>query len=552
MAIVSELQKARKAYIPKLPKILEENGVALSIVEGDCPEPEADKEQIEELFPNTYGLPILTFEAGEKTETDPINVAVILSGGQAAGGHNVIAGIYDALKAINPKNRLFGFLNGPGGLIKNNYTELTQEMIDDHRNTGGFSIIGSGRDKLEKIEDFNTARDNCKALDITALVIIGGDDSNTNACVLAEYYQSIDAGIQVIGCPKTIDGDLKNQYIETSFGFDTACKIYSELIGNIQRDVLSSKKYWHFIKLMGRSASHIALEASLMTRPNITLISEEVEANCMTLEEVVNDICNVIANRAADGKNYGVILIPEGLIEFIPEIHGLIHELNELLAEGSEANPDAFTSAHSVEELVELQLTESSAKVYFSLPLGIKEQLVLDRDPHGNVKVSQIETERLLILMCEKRLEAMAAEDSYSGSFGSNYHFFGYEGRSADPSNFDSDYCYALGYTAAALISAGKTGYISSIRKLSRDVKDWVPGGVPVTSMMNVERRHGEDKPVIRKALVELDGPVFAEFVKHRDAWAQGDEYIFPGPIQFYGPSEICDTKTNTLKLESE
>ncbi|MDE7459177.1 MAG: diphosphate--fructose-6-phosphate 1-phosphotransferase, partial [Muribaculaceae bacterium] len=475
---------------------------------------------------------------------------VILSGRQAPGGHNVICGLFDGIKKINRESRLFGFTMGPGGFVDHKYIELTAPIIDEYRNTGGFDIIGSGRTKLEKKEQFDKGLEILRELDIKALVIIGGDDSNTNAAILAEYYKSIDAGVQVIGCPKTIDGDLKNDLIETSFGFDTATKVYSEVIGNIQRDCNSAKKYWHFIKLMGRSASHIALECGLQTQPNICIISEEVDAKNMTLQQVVNDIADIVARRAAEGNNFGTVLIPEGLIEFIPAMKALIAELNDLLA----AEGEKFAALdHAAQRRFVLEhLSPANAETYASLPEGVARQLTLDRDPHGNVQVSLIETEKLLSEMVAKRLKEMKVEGKFTGKFSAQHHFFGYEGRCADPSNFDADYCYALGYNAACLIEAGVTGYMSSVRNLVKPAIQWVAGGIPITMMMNMERRHGEMKPVIQKALVRLDGAPFQKFASQRDEWAINTCYVYPGPIQYFGPAEVCDQPTMTLRYEHE
>jgi diphosphate-dependent phosphofructokinase len=546
---VSALQKERAKYQPKLPKSLRG---AVKLVEGARTKSVADQREIAALFPNTYGMPLVSFEEGEKAGASaPINVGVILSGGQAPGGHNVISGIYDGIKKINPESKLFGFLGGPGGLVDHKYMELTDDIIDEYRNTGGFDIIGSGRTKLEEEDQFDKGLAIAKDLDLNALVIIGGDDSNTNACILAEYYAKIDAGVQVIGCPKTIDGDLKNEMIETSFGFDTAKKVYSELIGNIQRDANSAKKYWHFIKLMGRSASHIGLECALKTQPNITLISEEVENKKQTLGEVVDYMAGIVAKRAEDGNNFGVALIPEGLIEFIPEMKVLIEELNDLLAEGTDSEKEfKMLKKSQRNNWVASQLTETSSKVFSSLPSGIARQLTLDRDPHGNVQVSLIETEKLLGEMVGVRLEEMKAKGQYVGKFGTQFHFFGYEGRCAAPSNFDADYCYSLGYTASVLVNEGKTGYMSSVRNTTASADEWIAGGVPVTMMMNMEKRNREMKPVIQKALVELDGAPFKYFVSKRGEWANGTEFVYPGPIQYFGPSEVCDETTETLKLE--
>jgi pyrophosphate--fructose-6-phosphate 1-phosphotransferase len=542
----SPLQIARASYQPKLPIALNGN-VILKV--GAATESVADHTEIKSLFPKTYGMPLLTIEPGAKKENAAVGVGVILSGGQAPGGHNVISGLYDGLKALNPENKLYGFLDGPIGLVDHEYMELTKEIVDEYRNTGGFDIIGSGRTKLEEEWQFEKGAEICKTLGIKAIVIIGGDDSNTNACVLAEYYSQTKAGIQVIGCPKTIDGDLKNEMIETSFGFDTACKVYSELIGNIQRDASSAKKYWHFIRLMGRSASHITLECALQSQPNICIISEEVEAKNMTLYDVVNNIVKIVVDRAKHGLNYGTVLIPEGLIEFIPAMKTLIAELNELLSDNEDFI--ALNTDEEKREYVKGMLTPESTQVYRGLPKGIARQLTLDRDPHGNVQVSLIETEKLLIEMVAKRLAQMKAEGKYKGKFSAINHFFGYEGRCAIPSNFDADYTYTLGYTASILINEGKTGYMASVRNLTASANEWMAGGVPITMMMNMERRNGKMKPVIQKALVELDGAPFKYYESVRDYWAgEKMSYIYPGPIQYYGPTEVCDQSTHTIRLE--
>lgn len=542
----SPLQIARASYQPKLPGVFKKD---VLLVEGEATRSVADQEDIQKLFPNTYGMPLVTFKEGERKEYPQVNVGVILSGGQAPGGHNVISGLFDGLKKLNPKNRLFGFLGGPSGLVDHKYIELTKDIIDDYRNTGGFDIIGSGRTKLEETEQFDKGIEICHELGIKAIVIIGGDDSNTNACVLAEYYLQKKTGIQVIGCPKTIDGDLKNEMIETSFGFDTACKVYSELIGNIQRDANSAKKYWHFIRLMGRSASHITLECALQSQPNICIVSEEVEAKNMTLNDVVDSIVKVVVDRADHGLNFGTVLIPEGLIEFIPAMKKLIAELNDLLADNEEFN--ALETNDEKRQYVKAKLTPESRVVYSDLPKDIARQLTLDRDPHGNVQVSLIETEKLLIAMVAKKLAILKGEGVYKGKFSTISHFFGYEGRCAIPSNFDADYCYSLGYTAAVLISEGKTGYMSSVRNLTAPADQWIAGGVPITMMMNMERRNGKMKPVIQKALVRLDGAPFKYYAAHRDDWASYSQtYIYPGPIQYFGPAEVCDLPTHTLMLE--
>ena len=542
----SALQLARSKYAPKLPKALEGS---VTVRLGEATQSVSDQKEIKELFPNTYGLPKLTFEAAQAGEQgQAVNVGVILSGGQAPGGHNVIAGLFDGIKRIHPDSRLYGFLMGPEGLIKHDYKELTAELIDEYRNTGGFDIIGSGRTKLEEKEQFDKGLEILKQLDIRALVIIGGDDSNTNAAVLAEYYKSIGAPVQVIGCPKTIDGDLKNEQIETSFGFDTATKVYAEVIGNVQRDCFSARKYWHFIKLMGRSASHIALECALQVQPNVAIISEEVEAKNLTLDDVVTSIAEVVAKRAAKGWNFGTVLIPEGLIEFIPAIKSLIAELNDFLAH-HEAEFRAVATDEQRAFIIS-KLSEANSKLYASLPSSVARQLTLDRDPHGNVQVSLIETEKLLAQMVGSKLAEWKEEGRYSGKFASLTHFFGYEGRCSMPSNFDADYCYALGRTAACLIASGVTGYMSSVQNLTAPAHEWIAGGIPTTMMMNMERRHGEMKPVIQKALVDLKGKPFAYFAAHREEWAATTSFVYPGPIQFFGTPEICDQPSRTLILE--
>ena len=544
----SALQQARAAYQPKLPIVL--TG-AVKAVEGHATQSVADQDEIKNLFPNTYGLPEIHFEKdANPVKGTPLNVGVILSGGQAPGGHNVISGLFDGIKKVHRDSRLYGFLMGPGGFVDHQYMELTADIIDEFRNTGGFDIIGSGRTKLETKAQFDKGLEILKQLDIKALVIIGGDDSNTNAAILAEYYKSINAGVQVIGCPKTIDGDLKNEVIETSFGFDTATKVYSEVIGNIQRDCNSSKKYWHFIKLMGRSASHIALECALQCQPNVCIISEEVEAKKQTLNDIVNSIADTVAARAANGNNFGTVLVPEGLIEFIPAMKALIAELNELLAVNAEEFA-AIDRANQLSWIVD-RLSDENAAIFNSLPEGVARQLCLDRDPHGNVQVSLIETEKLLGEMVARRLNEMKAEGRYVGKFASLYHFFGYEGRCADPSNFDADYCYALGFNAACLINAGVTGYMSSVRGLTKPSVQWTTGGIPITMMMNMERRHGAMKPVIQKALVSLEGAPFKKFAACRDAWAVNTDFVYPGPIQYFGPASVCDQPSLTLKYEHE
>ncbi|WP_430811822.1 MULTISPECIES: diphosphate--fructose-6-phosphate 1-phosphotransferase [unclassified Carboxylicivirga] len=548
MMIKSPLQIARESYVPKIPSSLK-GGV--KIVEGNATESVADQADIKNMFPNTYGMPVLSFEPGEAKTYAAKNVGVILSGGQAPGGHNVISGLFDGLKKLNADSKLYGFLGGPGGLVDNQYIELTADVVDHYRNSGGFDIIGSGRTKLEEEAQFEQALVNCRELNIEALVIIGGDDSNTNACVLAEYYKKIDAGVQVIGVPKTIDGDLKNEMVETSFGFDTACKVYSELIGNIQRDANSAKKYWHFIKLMGRSASHIALECALQTQPNITIISEEVEAKQQTLDDVVSYITNIVVTRAQNGDNFGTVLIPEGLVEFIPAMKKLIAELNDFLAHNEE-EVNALEGNKEKRAFVAERISDESREVFVSLPNSIANQLMLDRDPHGNVQVSLIETEKMLIDMVKAKIKKMKKAGEFKGKFKGQPHFFGYEGRCAAPSNFDADYCYSLGNTASLLIGEGKTGYMASVRNLTAPSTEWIAGGVPVTMMMNMEKRHGEMKPVIQKALVQLNGAPFKQLVDNREEWALQTNYVYPGPIQYFGPSEVCDLTTKTLKYEQE
>jgi hypothetical protein len=543
----SALQVERAAYQPKLPKALQG---AVKVQEGAPTQSVDDQEEIQKLFPHTYGMPLVEFVPGEHTESKRLNVGVILSGGQAPGGHNVISGLFDAVKKLNPENQLYGFLMGPGGLVEHHYVEITKEFLDPYRNTGGFDMIGSGRTKLEKEEQFEKGLEILKKLDIKALVIIGGDDSNTNACVLAEYYAAKEYGIQVIGCPKTIDGDLKNEQIETSFGFDTATKTYAELIGNIERDCNSARKYWHFIKVMGRSASHIALECALQTQPNICLISEEIQEKDQTLNEIVENIASVVAHRAHDGNNFGVVVIPEGLIEFIPAIGRLIGELNDLLAAHGADYKDLDKDAQR--KYILEHLSEANRSTFETLPEDVARQLSLDRDPHGNVQVSLIETEKLLSNMVAAKLDQWKKEKKYDGKFSPLHHFFGYEGRCAAPSNFDADYCYALGTSAVQLIANGKTGYMAIVKNTTSCTDDWKAGGVPITMMMNMERRNGEMKPVIRKALVDLNGKPFKTLAEHREEWAKKTCYIYPGPIQYWGPSKVCDQTTKTLSLERE
>ena len=551
MTDLSPLQKARYQYAPKLPKMLR-NGISeISVLEGEETTSVADQEKIKALFPNTYGKKEITFQKGQNTAVAKKQVVgVILSGGQAPGGHNVVCGLYDALKATNPENVLYGFKKGPSGLLEDDYLIFDDAYIDQFRNTGGFDIIGSGRTKLETEEQFAVAAEVCKKHGITAIVIIGGDDSNTNAAVLAEYFAAHDAGVQVIGCPKTIDGDLKNEDIECSFGFDTATKTYSEVIGNIERDANSAKKYWHFVKVMGRSASHVALECALQTQPNVCLISEEVAAKKMSLSQIADYIADSVEARAAKGMNFGVAIIPEGVVEFVPEFSALIAEINELLAGSKAETFNALPNWKEKYAFIEKGLSQEAMSVFAILPEGIQQQLFLERDPHGNVQVSLIESEKLFSAIVKAKLEERKAAGTYKGKFNALHHFFGYEGRCAFPSNFDADYCYSLGYNAFMLIQYGYNGYLSKVSNLSKSADEWVAGGMPITKMMNIERRHGEDKPVIRKALVELDGKPFKFFEAHREQWAKETCYTYPGAIQYYGPAEVCDLTTRTLALE--
>lgn len=542
---ISALQNERANYQPKLPVALQG---AVKVKEGAPTQSVDNQEDIKKLFPNTYGMPLVEFEPATEANSKKMNVGVILSGGQAPGGHNVISGLFDEIKKLNPENRLFGFLMGPGGLVDHNYMEITAENLQAYRNTGGFDMIGSGRTKLEKEDQFEKGLEIIRELDIKAVVIIGGDDSNTNACVLAEYYAAKQYGVQVIGCPKTIDGDLKNDQIETSFGFDTATKTYAELIGNIERDCNSARKYWHFIKLMGRSASHIALECALQTQPNICLISEEIEAKDQSLNEIVESIAEVVAYRASQGNNFGVVLIPEGLIEFVPAIGRLIQELNDLLAAHGAEYLNLDKAAQR--EYILNHLSAENKNTFETLPEGVARQLSLDRDPHGNVQVSLIETEKLISEMVAAKLDQWKKEGKYEGKFAPQHHFFGYEGRCAAPSNFDADYCYALGSSAAQLIANGKTGYMAIVKNTTAGTDQWKAGGVPITMMMNMEKRNGEMKPVIRKALVELEGAPFKAFAAQREKWAKETCYVYPGPIQYWGPSSVCDLTTKTLMLE--
>jgi pyrophosphate--fructose-6-phosphate 1-phosphotransferase len=549
---ISALQKLRYTYKPKIPAGLSRRVTEIALEFGAPTESVSDQGELRELFKHTYGKPLVAFGPGKNdTLQKKLTVGVILSGGQAPGGHNVIAGLFDGLKKGNSDSKLYGFLGGPGGLTDNKALEITGDLVDPYRNTGGFDMIGSGRTKIETPEQFAAARETAEKRGLDAVVVIGGDDSNTNAALLAEYFISRGSAVQVIGCPKTIDGDLKNQYIEASFGFDTAVKTYSELIGNIERDANSAKKYWHFIKLMGRSASHIALECALQTQPNICLVSEEVEAKNLSLGQIVEGICGSVIKRAENRENFGVVLVPEGLVEFIPEMKKLIAELNDVMA----VNAEAFAGLGAFEARsawLGEKLSLDSRTLFQSLPEEIAKQFLMDRDPHGNVQVSRIETEKLLISMVEKRLGELKKAGAYGGQFSALGHFFGYEGRCAFPSNFDADYCYALGFGAFVLIAAGLTGYLSSVRNLAAPTEKWIAGGVPLTMMMNLEQRKGSKKPVIKKALVDLDGAPFKAFAASRDAWAVKTSFVFPGAIQYYGPPEICDRPTKTLGLEHQ
>lgn len=544
---ISALQKERAAYLPKLPMALRG---AVKVKEGKPTHSVDNQDEIKKLFPNTYGLPLISFEPGEIMLRKRVNVGVILSGGQAPGGHNVISGLFDRLKQLDPENRLYGFLMGPSGLVDHNYKEITADFVEQFRNTGGFDMIGSGRTKLEEVDQFEKGMEIIRKLDIQALVIIGGDDSNTNACMLAEYYAAKKYGVQVIGCPKTIDGDMKNDQVETSFGFDTAAKTYSELIGNISRDCNSARKYWHFIKLMGRSASHIALECALQTHPNICLISEEIQQKDLSLNDIVEYIATIVAHRAAQGNNFGVVLVPEGLIEFIPAIGRLIQDLNDLLATNGAEYRDLDEEAQWTYILDHLK--GKNRATFATLPKEVALQLSLDRDPHGNVPVSLIETEKLLSDMVGVKLAEWKKEGLFVGKYAALHHFFGYEGRCAAPSNFDADYCYALGTSAAMLIACDKTGYMALVKHLTEKSEDWVPGGVPLTMMMNMERRNGKLNPVIRKALVNLNGRPFQTFAARREEWARKTCYLYPGPVQYWGPSDVCDQTTLTLRLDNE
>jgi diphosphate-dependent phosphofructokinase len=552
MTTVSALQKARYGFVPELPPLLRAESCAVTVLKSAAATPEKDSEEIKNAYPATFGQPLLSFANGSNPEAvAKRRIGVLLSGGQAPGGHNVIAGLFDALKKANPDSELIGFHLGPAGLVNGDHEILRKEKIDAYRNTGGFDIIGSGRTKIETDDQINAAIANAKRLKLDALVIIGGDDSSTNAAFLAEVFSQRKIRTQVIGVPKTIDGDLKNKYIETSFGFDTATKVYSELIGNVTRDTCSSRKYWNFIKLMGRSASHIALECALSTHPNICLIGEEIAAKKMTLQDVLQNMCRIIAARAAKGMNYGIVLIPEGIVEFIPETANLIHELNH-----NWSSYEQVFSGPTPLDLKKKWLCSHISREAFAtldqLPSEVAEQFLGLRDPHGNIIVSQIETEKLFISMIKNYLVSMSAAGSFTGKFSPMSQFYGYEGRSVYPSNFDANYCYALGTASFLLIANGVTGYIASVNNLAKPCREWTAGGVPLTMMMNMEDRKGTRKPVIAKSLVDIDGAPFKAFAAQREKWGVETDYVFPGPIQYFGPDEVCNRTTETLRLESE
>ena len=545
----SPLHNVRFAYIPKVPRIFSLPVTEIRALQGEIVVPGTDRKSLESLFSHSYGKPSVRFVCGGATQAKALKLGVLLSGGPAPGGHNVIAGIFDCLARISPESSLLGFKGGPGGLVDDMWLPITAELVDSYRNTGGFDMVGSGRTKIETPEQFEKALATARRHGLDALVVVGGDDSNTNAALLAEFFASKGESICVVGVPKTIDGDLKNEWIEASFGFDTATKTYSELIGNICRDAPSGRKYWHFIRLMGRSASHIALECALQTRPNVAFISEEIEAKAMSLAQIVEEIVTSVTARAAKGENFGVILIPEGLIEFIPEMKTLIAAINELLAkEGGAFKALSGVAAQSA--FMSRKLAGSSAALFDSLPADIRSQLLWDRDPHGNVQVSRIETEKLLVSMVRDRLAALAAEGAYKGKFDFQTHFMGYEGRCAFPTNFDADYCYSLGFAACLLARSNCSGYIASIRNLAKPAAEWIPGGIPLVSMMNIEHRHGADKPVIKKALVELEGRPFAALASNREAWSRSSDYRLPGSIQYFGPPAVTDAPSLTLQLE--
>lgn len=546
----SPLQKLRATYIPPLPLILSDiNAVTISPSNNLL----AKHSALESVFPHTYLQPRLSLVQGKTQKNKPLRVGFVFSGGQAAGGHNVASGLFDALKKMHSDSQLFGFLGGPKGIIENKHMEITAEIIAPYRNQGGFDLIGSGRTKIETEEQFAAAAKTVNALKLDGLVIVGGDDSNTNAALLAEYFLAKNVPVKVIGVPKTIDGDLKNENIEIPFGFDSATKTFSEIIGNILTDALSAKKYTFFIKLMGRTASHIALECALKTHANLTLIGEEIEYKKKTIRDITREITDLIIERSQIGKDYGVILIPEGLIEFIPECRQLIQELNTLLSpqKGYINALEQISAPKEKISFINQLLKKESQKCLASLPEAIQLQLLLDRDPHGNVQVSKIDTERLFIELVSREIKFRENEENLKIKFSPQPLFCGYEGRACLPSNFDCQYCYALGHVAVLLINAGATGYICSIQKLNQSVDGWQMSGLPLVSMIHLEERHGQAKPVIKKALVDLEGSLFKIFQEAQKRWRLDDAYINPGPIQFFGPEEITELKTFTLDYNS-
>lgn len=551
MKETSLLHEKRLQYKPVLPEVLR------SCAKVSLHQKKENRKEISgklrELFPKTMhnSLVELVLEKHEKIHS-PLRVGVVFSGGQASGGHNVISGLYDALKELNRDSSLWGFLGGPSGVIEGKVREITADLIAMYRNQGGFDLIGSGRTKIETEEQLQGACKTCQNLRLDGLVIIGGDDSNTNAAILAEHFSHKNVATRVIGVPKTIDGDLKTEYIEISFGYDTACKIYSEMIGNIGRDALSAKKYYHFIRLMGRSASHITLECALATHPNVALISEEIAEKKLTLQAIVNALADVISQRSEQKKDYGIVLIPEGLIEFIPEIKTLLKELNGLLAEGSEPAKKMSALSGNAEKVAHAEklLTKESHSCFKVFPEKIQQQLLLDRDPHGNVHVSGIETEKLLSELVAKELKKRKQDCSYKGKFSAVEHFFGYEGRAGLPSNFDATYCYALGHVAAILVNEKCSGYIAAISNLTMPAEKWQAKGIPLAGMLHIETRQGKDKPVIKKALVDLKGKPFLYFQKMRSTWQSEDRYRYPGPMQFFGDRELTDLPPLSMLFE--
>ena len=543
---LTPLFKDRLKFKPIIPDIIKDLD-SIQIADGPSTDAPADQAELKKLFKNTYGQPVCDISKGKSGDIHrKLKVGMILSGVNAAGGHNVVAGLYDALKEGNKESCLIGFKGGAGGILSNDYIEITDDLMDMYRNTGGFDIMGSGRTKIETPDQFAQAYKVITELQLNAMVIVGGDDSNTNAALMAEYFKSKNSDVIFVGVPKTIDGDLKNQYIETSFGFDTATKTYAELVGNIQRDAISSRKYWHFVKIMGRSASHIALEVALMTHPTWAVVSEEVKAKKMTLIQVAEQIADMVETRSKNGFNFGVVIIPEGLLEFIPEMGVLISELNDLLAAHG-AEYAKLTDFNQQRDFVVSHISKAAGATFMTLPETIAKQLLLDRDPHGNVNVSAIETEKLVSDVVKAVLKKRGSKVPFSPV----HHFFGYEGRCAFPSNFDATYCYNLGRTAMILAALKKTGQMAIVSNLKELAEHWHAGGFPLTSMMNMEKRGGEMKPVIQKALVELEGKPFKYYAAHRDEWAKGDDmFAFPGAIQYYGSREICDQPTKTLLLE--